>query len=122
MTAHRHEPAAPFSPTCYRHPPSAIRLRLWRPLPVRQDQYSRPTRRRRGIAGRTRKGLLGPPVAGRAHRGRRRETQDEPKAVALDTGNASIRKLVEELRRRLDAYGLRLAAAVFTVWWRAGSV
>jgi hypothetical protein len=50
------------------------------------------------------------------------EPQDEPKAVALDIRDASIRELVEELGRRLDAYGLRLAAAAFRVWWRAGSV
>jgi hypothetical protein len=30
---------------------------------------------------------------------------------------ASMRELVEELGRRLDAYGLRLAATDFRVWW-----
>jgi hypothetical protein len=37
------------------------------------------------------------------------EPQDEPKAVALDIRDALIRELVEELGRRLDAYGLRLS-------------
>jgi hypothetical protein len=50
------------------------------------------------------------------------EPQDEPKAVALDIRDASIRELVEELGRRLDTNGLRLTAADFRVWWRAGCV
>jgi hypothetical protein len=37
------------------------------------------------------------------------EPQDEPKAVALDIRDVSIRELVEELGRRLDAYGLQLS-------------
>ncbi len=37
------------------------------------------------------------------------EPQDAPKAVALDIRDASIRELVEELGRRVDAYGLRLS-------------
>jgi hypothetical protein len=37
------------------------------------------------------------------------EPQDEPKVVALDIRDVSIRELVEELGRRLDAYGLRLS-------------
>jgi hypothetical protein len=49
------------------------------------------------------------------------EPQDEPKAVARDIRDASIRELVEELGRRLDAYDSRLAAAAFRVWSRAGS-
>jgi hypothetical protein len=37
------------------------------------------------------------------------EPQAAPKAVALDIRDASIRELVEELGRRMDAYGLRLS-------------
>jgi hypothetical protein len=43
---------------------------------------------------------------------RARHTADrrvEPKAVVLDIRDGSIRELVEELGRRMDAYGLRLS-------------